>query len=53
MLDEGVVEQFLEQDGVFSIGDTPADDAAAEDIEDDGGFGAGFAERMKALLGME
>src|ERR1700712_4153672 len=35
MLDEGVVEQLLEQGGVFSIGDTPADDAAAEDVEGD------------------
>ena len=35
MPDKGVVKQFLEQDGVFSIGDTPADDAAAEDVEDD------------------
>src|ERR1700709_21544 len=35
MLDEGVFEQLLEQGGVFSIGDTPADDAAAEDVEDD------------------
>ena len=35
MLDKGVVKQGLEQGGVFSIGDTPADDPAAEDIEDD------------------
>src|ERR1700689_3647388 len=35
MLDKGVVKKLLEQDGVFNIGDTPADNAAAEDIEDD------------------
>src|SRR3954454_10098932 len=35
MLGERLVKQRLEQNCVFSIGDTPADDAAAEDIEDD------------------
>src|SRR5947209_18986674 len=35
MLDKGVVKHLLEEDGVFGIGDTPADDAAAEDVEDD------------------
>src|SRR3954465_919614 len=34
MLGKGVVKKFLEQGGVFSIGDTPADDATAEDVED-------------------
>src|SRR3954453_23147979 len=34
MLGKGVVKKGLEQGGVFSIGDTPADDAAAEDVED-------------------
>src|SRR3954463_9773764 len=32
---ESIVKQVLEQDGVFRIGDAPADDAAAEDVEDD------------------
>src|SRR4051794_18487965 len=35
MSDKGVVEQVFEQGGVFSVGHTPAGDAAAEDIEDD------------------
>ena len=35
MLDKGIVKQGLEKGGVFSVGHTPADDAAAEDIEDD------------------
>ena len=32
---DGVVEQGGEQRGAFGVGDAPADDAAAEDIEDD------------------
>ena len=32
---DGVVEQRPEQHGAFGIGDTPADGAAAEDVEDD------------------
>ena len=35
VLFEGVVEQRLEQDGALGIGDAPADDPAAEDIEND------------------
>jgi len=35
MLDDGVVEQGLEQRGAFSIGDAPGDDPAAENIDDD------------------
>jgi hypothetical protein len=35
MLGDGVVEQCLEQAGAFSIGDTPADNAAAKDVDDD------------------
>ncbi len=35
VLGEGVLEQRLEQDGAFGIGDAPADDPAAEDVEDD------------------
>src|SRR5690349_5711678 len=35
MLGERLVEQGLEQGGVFHVGDAPADDAAAEDVEDD------------------
>src|ERR1700678_89496 len=30
-----VIEQWPEQRGTFSIGDTPTDHAAAEDVEDD------------------
>ena len=36
VLFDGVIEQCLEQDGAFGIGDAPADDPAAEDVEDDG-----------------
>ena len=32
---DGIVEQRAEQGGGFSVGDTPADHAAAEDVEDD------------------
>ena len=35
VLGEGVVEQRLEQGGALGIGDAPADDPAAEDVEDD------------------
>ena len=35
VLGEGVIEQRLEQDGALGIGDAPADDPAAEDVEDD------------------
>jgi hypothetical protein len=35
VLGEGVVEQDLEQGGALGIGDAPADDPAAEDVEDD------------------
>jgi len=35
VLGDGVVEQGGEQRGAFSVGDAPADDAAAEDVEDD------------------
>jgi len=35
VLGEGVVEQGLEQAGALGIGDAPADDPAAEDIEND------------------
>ena len=35
MLDDGVVEQWIEQRGAFSIGDAPGDDPAAENIDDD------------------
>ena len=35
VLGEGVIEQRLEQGGAFGIGDAPADDPAAEDVEDD------------------
>jgi hypothetical protein len=35
VLNDGVVEQRLEQTGVFRIGDAPADDPTAEDVEDD------------------
>src|SRR5258708_5767762 len=32
---DGVLEQCGEQCGAFSVGDTPADDAPAEDVDDD------------------
>jgi hypothetical protein len=35
MLDYGVVEQSLEQGSIFSVDDTPANDPAAENINDD------------------
>jgi len=35
VLGRSILEQHLEQSGVFGIGDTPADDAAAEDVDDD------------------
>ena len=35
MLHDRVVEQRLEQNSALGIGDAPADDAAAEDVEDD------------------
>ena len=35
VLGEGVIEQRLEQGGALGIGDAPADDPAAEDVEDD------------------
>ena len=35
VLDDGVVEQRFEQRGAFSVGDVPADDPAAENIDDD------------------
>ena len=35
MFGDRVIEQWPEQRGAFSIGDTPADHAAAEDVEDD------------------
>ena len=35
VLGEGVIEQRLEQDGAFGICDAPADNPAAEDVEDD------------------
>src|SRR5208283_4566413 len=35
LLGESVVKQGLEQDGIFSVGHAPADDAAAENVEDD------------------
>ena len=35
VLGEGVVEQRLEQGGALGIGDAPADDPAAEDVEND------------------
>ena len=35
VLDDSVLEQFLEHSGIFSIGNTPADNAAAEDVDDD------------------
>ena len=35
VLGEGVIEQDLEQGGALGIGDAPANDPAAEDVEDD------------------
>ena len=35
MLGESLVKQGLEQGSIFRVGDTPANDAAAEDVEDD------------------
>jgi hypothetical protein len=35
MLDDGVVEQWFEQRGAFSVGDAPGDDPAAENINED------------------
>ena len=35
MLGQSVIEKGFEQDGALSIGDAPADDPAAEDVEDD------------------
>jgi len=35
MFGDGILEQWTEQGRGFSIGDAPADDAAAEDVEDD------------------
>jgi hypothetical protein len=31
----GVIEQRVEQSGAFPVGDTPADDAPAENVDDD------------------
>ncbi len=35
VLEDGIVEQGLEQGSAFRIGNAPADDPAAEDVEDD------------------
>jgi hypothetical protein len=35
VLGDGVIEQRLEQGGALGIGDTPADDPATEDVEND------------------
>jgi hypothetical protein len=35
VLGDGVVKQRPEQRGAFGVGDTPADDATAKDVEDD------------------
>ena len=35
MLRGGVIEQRREQGGAFAVGDAPADDSAAEDVDDD------------------
>ena len=35
VLGDGVIEQRAEQRGGLGVGDTPADDAAAEDVEND------------------
>ena len=35
MLDDGFLEQFLEHDSTFSISDAPANNAAAEDVDDE------------------
>ena len=32
---DGIVEQRLEESRTFSVGDAPADDPAAEDVDDD------------------
>ena len=35
MFGGGIIEQRREHGGAFSVGDAPADDSAAEDIDDD------------------
>src|SRR5664279_1562931 len=35
MFGGGIIEQCREHGGAFSVGDAPADDSAAEDIDDD------------------
>jgi len=35
VFDDGVIEQGAEQAGGFGIGNAPADNATAEDVEDD------------------
>ena len=49
VLGEGVVEQRLEQGGALGIGDAPADNPAAEDIEDDVEIEVGPFRRSRQL----